>query len=104
VNAYQYSIDGLDHHMFFADENRNWQLGRWSSDARFACCVGSSRETLREIAICDGSYFDVSGERVFHSESKLSYAQRTFDQHELPGFARKVQLSHRKSNGRTLIA
>ena len=94
VSAYQYSIDGLNHHMFFADENRNWQLGRWSSDARFACCVGNSRNILREIAICDGSYFYVGGKRAFHSKTKLSCAHRTFDQSELPGFARNVELSH----------
>ncbi len=71
VRAYRYSAADAANYMFFANEAASWQVGPWVSDARFLFCSTRGEENVRQLAIYDGSYVDLSGRQVFKSEMPL---------------------------------
>jgi hypothetical protein len=72
VRAYRYSWDDQVHYLFFADQDRHWQFGPWSSDALLlAVSTGMDRE-FDQIVICDGSYLVIDGQQVVNSQSFFS--------------------------------
>jgi hypothetical protein len=55
--------DGL--YLFvFAGEGRDWQLGSWKSDARFIYCSAGEGTRNLSIALCGGSYLEISSQRL----------------------------------------
>jgi len=71
VRAYRYSAADVANYMFFADVAGTWQVGPWVSDARFLFCSTRGEENVRQLAVYDGSYVELSGRQVFKSEVPL---------------------------------
>ena len=78
VRAYQYSIAGSTDYLFFADEAGSWQFGPWASDARFLFCSTISGN-LNRFIVCDGSFLEVGGRRVFSAKTAMVRDERIFD-------------------------
>jgi hypothetical protein len=66
VAAFRYDASGSSHHFFLSEETR-WQIGPWSSDARFLYC-GLSKHTDRcQVILCDGTFVAAAGDVVLRS-------------------------------------
>ena len=71
VSAFRYSTANATDSMFFADELGNWQIGPWASDARFLFCSTGTDKVVLQFVICDGSYFEFSGRRIFDADLRV---------------------------------
>ncbi|HWZ46048.1 MAG TPA: alginate lyase family protein [Candidatus Saccharimonadales bacterium] len=76
VHGYRFSWGEDTNYVFFADKAGTWQAGDWSSDARFLFCAMDSAGTPGELVICDGSYMELRGRRIFSSGTHLSWSER----------------------------
>lgn len=80
VRAYRYAADGRTEHLFvFAAAPEDWNIGPWSSDARFLFCKPSDRGWPESFALCDGSYLAFNGHRVLAAKECVRYAEFFFD-------------------------
>jgi hypothetical protein len=76
VRAYRYSAAGQTEHLFvFATASEDWNIGPWSSDARFLFCKSDDRGWPDSFALCDGSYLALNGHQVFAAKECLRYAE-----------------------------
>jgi hypothetical protein len=76
VCGYRLSLGGETSHMFFSDHAGTWQAGDWSSDARFVFCATDSAGNPGELVICDGSYIELRGQRIFSSKTQLPWNEQ----------------------------
>jgi len=68
TSAYRFSTSGNANCLFFfAGAPGRWEIGSWASDARFLFCATSADDSPRHIVICDGTFVEVRGRRVFNS-------------------------------------
>ena len=68
TRAYRFSTTGDAAYLFFfACAPGRWEIGSWASDARFLFCATSADDSPRHIVICDGTFVEVRGRRVFNS-------------------------------------
>ncbi len=98
VRAYQYSIAGSSDYLFFTDQAGTWQYGPWTSDARFLFGSTSLGKNLNRFVICDGSYLEVGGRRIFSAKTAVVRDEWLFDT-RVPGLdanetAAPPRLSH----------
>ncbi len=64
VHCFFYEMQHECSHIFFAECNRRWEFGPWSSDAAFLYCGVVPREGSVHWVLCEGSYIDAAGQRV----------------------------------------
>jgi hypothetical protein len=68
TRAYRFSLGGkVNYLFFFADASGRWEVGSWASDARFLFCAASADDSPRHMVICDGTFVEAKGRRVFNS-------------------------------------
>jgi len=68
TRAYRFSTSGKANYLFFfANAPGPWEIGSWASDAKFLFCAADADDEPRHIVICDGTFVEVSGRRVFNS-------------------------------------
>jgi heparinase II/III-like protein len=68
TSAYRFSTSGdASYLFFFADAPGRWEIGSWASDARFLFCATGADDSPCHIVICDGTFVEVKGRRVFNS-------------------------------------
>jgi hypothetical protein len=67
VHGYQLSINGMTYQTFFSDAPGAWSSGRFRSDARFVYFAVRATGILEQYILCDGTYLEVDGNRVFAS-------------------------------------
>jgi Heparinase II/III-like protein/Heparinase II/III N-terminus len=76
VRAYRYSTAAAADRLFvFATAPGSWQIGPWSSDARFLFCTAGCGEQPDCFVMCDGSYLALSGRRILTARRPLAYAE-----------------------------
>jgi hypothetical protein len=84
VRAYRYAAAGQTEHLFvFAAAPGDWNIGSWSSDARFLFCKLSDRGRPNSFALCDGSYLALNGRQVLAAKECLRYAEFFVDGDQL---------------------
>ena len=81
VQAYQYSDCATECLFVFADGSGSWQVGPWTSDARFLFCAGGPDSEPDSFVICDGSQLALHGRRLLASGENLRYAEFYRDAH-----------------------
>jgi hypothetical protein len=79
VSAFRYCTANATNYMFFADESGNWRMGPWASDARFLFCSTGSNKVVQQYVICDGSYFELRGHRIFDANSRVKQSEWSRD-------------------------
>jgi hypothetical protein len=80
VSAYRYSSADAGEHLFvFATAPGGWQIGPWSSDARFLFFAPGRERQPDCFVMCDGSYLVLNGRRVVAAREHLKYAELFFD-------------------------
>ncbi|HYX69840.1 MAG TPA: alginate lyase family protein [Terriglobales bacterium] len=67
VQGYRFHLDDRIHHVFFASAPASWRLGSCRSDARFAYYATALDGELCHYIVCDGSFLEIEGGRVFGS-------------------------------------
>ncbi len=67
VNAYRLSLRNREHEMFFPVRPGAWTKDGVASDARFVYCSNRSAVNCSAFIICDGTYLELDGRRVFSS-------------------------------------
>ena len=67
VNAYRLSLRNREHEMFFSVRPGAWIKDGLASDARFVYCSNRSETNCEAFIICDGTYLELNGRRVFSS-------------------------------------
>ena len=68
TSAYRFSPSGdASYLFFFAAAPGRWEIGSWASDARFLFCATNADDIPLHIVICDGTFVEVRGRRVFNS-------------------------------------
>jgi len=68
AQAYRFSTGGdTTYFFFFADAPGRWEVGSWASDARFLFCATRGNDNPHHIVICDGTFVEAKGQRVFNS-------------------------------------
>jgi hypothetical protein len=78
VRGYQYEASGLSHYVFFSDQGKVWNLGSWSSDAKFLYCRVENHR-LEQLIVCEGSSVTLDGNAIFEHSSpvdRLEWADR----------------------------
>jgi hypothetical protein len=70
VQAYQYSTARSMDYFFCSHKSGKWQCGPWASDARFLFASTKSGILVRFV-ICDGSYLERGGEKLFFSKARV---------------------------------
>jgi hypothetical protein len=72
VCAYQYIEPGQVHFFFFADGDRPWRLGSWSSDAEFFYFSAVSGSGVRHCILCQASFLDFDSQRVVTCQRRVT--------------------------------
>jgi hypothetical protein len=72
VSAYIYSASGHSDYVFFGKQEGTWRKGNWASDAAFLLCETDATGNLRHLVVCDGSYVEIGGYRVFASQQPMA--------------------------------
>src|SRR5215472_60589 len=68
TQAYRFSTGGdLTYLFFFANTPGRWEVGSWTSDARFWVCATHGDDSPHHLVICDGTFVEAKGQRVFNS-------------------------------------
>ena len=75
VNAYRYFSGTTEFLFVFATTPGDWQIGPWSSDARFLFCRPDRLGQPDWVVMCDGSYLTLSGRRILVARETLKYAE-----------------------------
>lgn len=76
VRAYRHSASGTGDRWFvFAVAPGRWQIGPWSSDARFLFGATGCGEQPDCFVMCDGSYLALSGQRILMAREPLKFAE-----------------------------
>jgi hypothetical protein len=68
VVGYRFEESGRSHSFFFATSAQPWVWQDWSSDARFLYTCADQNSELVHLVVCDGSFAESHGRRVFDSE------------------------------------
>lgn len=85
VIGYRFEEPTEDHYLFFAAFPKPWVWQGWASDASFFYgCINSNAE-LVHLALCNGSFAEINGRRVFSSKHVVG-------RHEWPGPAGSPQV------------
>jgi hypothetical protein len=72
VVGYRFEESGRNHSFFFATSEQPWVWQGWSSDARFLySCADQNNEPVH-LVVCDGSFAESNGRRVFESEKVVA--------------------------------
>ncbi len=71
VRAYRYQTKENEVQFFFARPEQPWKLGPVSSDAEFVCQIRKRDEEEQTLVLCNGSYFELDGKRVFDGGRKV---------------------------------
>jgi len=67
TQAYRFSTGDTIYLFFFAGAPGRWEVGSWASDARFLFCATREGDRPHHIVICDGTFVEAKGQRVFKS-------------------------------------
>lgn len=68
TQAYRFSTTGNTTYLFFfASAPGRWEVGSWASDARFLFCATEGDDNPRHLVVCDGTFVEAKGRRVFNS-------------------------------------
>jgi len=71
VRGYRYQAKEEEHSFVFAGAGSHWRLGAWASDAEFLY-LGHSPDHPYRLIFCNGSYFEVDGQRVVSCKQMVS--------------------------------
>jgi hypothetical protein len=72
VHGYRFANGRESHDLFFSDSPGKWTAGRICSDARVVCVSSAQGDDLRQFVICDGSYLEMNGRRIFTSDTPVA--------------------------------
>ena len=68
VIGYQFEESGENHFIFFAKSGEPWAWQGWASDAAFFYARVNGKAELVHLFLCDGSFAEIKGRRVFGSQ------------------------------------
>jgi hypothetical protein len=72
VVGYRFEESGESHFFFFAASREPWVWQGWSSDARFLYGRADRNKELVHLVLCDGSFAETNGRRVFDSQKVVA--------------------------------
>ena len=72
VNSYLYRTPCDSHYIFFARQEGRWETGAWASDAAFLYCRLDLQGCLRHLALCNGSFVQLEGQRIFSARLRVA--------------------------------
>src|SRR5260370_655989 len=76
VRAYRHSsCDTVDRLFVFSTSPGGWQVGRWSSDARFLFFTTDCGDRPDCFVVCDASYLALGNRLIFAAKKSLRYAE-----------------------------
>jgi hypothetical protein len=67
VQTYVWSRASAETYFFFAEQPGSWRIGPWASDAQFVFFSMDAGQNLNQFILCDGSYLEFCGQRIFTS-------------------------------------
>jgi hypothetical protein len=80
VRMYRYTATGPRQHLFvFADAPGSWNMGPWSSDARFLFWTPGDGGYPDRFVMCDGSYLNLGSRPILAASVCLKYAEFFLD-------------------------
>ncbi len=68
VIGYRFEESGENHFIFFAKSGEPWAWEGWASDASFFYGRANGNAELVHLVLCDGSFAEINGRRVFDSQ------------------------------------
>ena len=72
VVGYRFEESGKSHFFFFATSREPWAWQGWSSDARFLYGRADRNNELVHLVVCDGSFAETNGRRLFDSQKVVA--------------------------------
>jgi hypothetical protein len=75
TSGYRYRNSRQEHAFFFAAHQGSWKLDCWGSDAEFLWWRLDRTRDEYTLVLCNGSYVDAGGRRVFTCGKTVSYAE-----------------------------
>jgi len=72
VRTYVWSRTSGETYFFFAEQSGSWRIGPWASDAQFVLCSMDAGKNLDQFVLCDGSYLEFCGQRIFTSSTVVA--------------------------------
>jgi hypothetical protein len=75
ISGYRYRNSRQEHAFFFAAQQGSWKLDSWGSDAEFLWWRLDRTRDEYTLVLCNGSYVDAGGRRVFTCGKTVSYAE-----------------------------
>jgi hypothetical protein len=73
VVGYRFEESGNSHFFFFATSREPWGWQGWSSDARFLYSRADRNNEMVHLVVCDGSFAETSGCRLFDSQKVVAH-------------------------------
>ena len=70
--GYRFEESGKSHFFFFATSREPWAWQGWSSDARFLYGRADRNQELVHLVVCDGSFAEHNGRRLFDSQTVVA--------------------------------
>ena len=70
--GYRFEESGKNHFFFFATSREPWAWQGWSSDARFLYGRADRNQELVHLVVCDGSFAEHNGRRLFDSQTVVA--------------------------------
>jgi hypothetical protein len=71
VVGYRFEESGSDHYFFFSGSREPWVWQNWASDAAFVYGRINGKSELVHLALCNGSFAEMNGRRVFDNPSAV---------------------------------
>jgi hypothetical protein len=75
VQPYVWSQTSGKTFIFFAKQFGSWQIGPWASDAQFVFASMDAKQNLKQFIVCDGSYLELCGKRIFASRTAVARSE-----------------------------
>ncbi|HTQ96821.1 MAG TPA: alginate lyase family protein [Candidatus Acidoferrum sp.] len=72
VTAYCFAGPLGKHYFFFSESSHSWAWNNLSTDAAFFYLCLDSNSEVRQCALCDGTYVEIDGDRIFNSSQRTS--------------------------------
>jgi Heparinase II/III-like protein/Heparinase II/III N-terminus len=72
VTAYCFAGPSVKHYFFFSETQDSWAWNNLSTDAAFFYLCLDSKSEIRRFTLCDGTYVDIDGDRIFNSSERTN--------------------------------
>ncbi len=72
VSAYCFAGPTVKHYLFFSESQDSWVWNNLSTDAAFFYLCLDSKSEIRQFTLCDGTFVEIDGDRIFHSSEKAN--------------------------------